>query len=232
MSLGRAVKFLGTATAASALAGFTGYATYTWAHMFMPFKTACLAGIGVGLIPGLVFNKMLTNAYRKHERWANEVGSLFGMLMAVNLVALPAIYLGIGGPAGTLAVEEAARQAAVQFELVEAETEVTLDTFPASEVGTGYVWVHNVGTVERPRVIGRLDNGRLRAQYLPPRGSSYEDAARPVMVGPADAETGLVMLVPVPEDPRESREVSASWSGGQATFRMNGLNRQAHFNDR
>lgn len=231
MSLGRAVKFLGTATVATGLAGFTGYATYTWAHMFMPFKTACLAGLGVGLIPGLVFNKALTNAYRKHERWANEVGSLFGMLIAVNLVVLPAIYFGIGGPAGTLAVQEAARQAAVQLELVEPESEKTLDTFPASEVGTGYVWVHNVGTLERPRVIGRLENGRLRAQYLPPRGSTYEAPAKTVMVGPADPETGLVMLVPVPEGRGENREVSVSWSGGRATFKMNGRNRQAHFSD-
>lgn len=232
MSLGRAVKFLGTATAATVLAGFTGYATFTWAHMFMPFKTACLAGIGLGLVPGFLLNKVLTSAYRKHERWANELGSLFGMLLAVNLLVLPAIYFGIGGPAGTLAVKEAARQVSVELELIEPESEKTLDTFPASEVGTGYVWVHNVGTLERPRVIGRLENGRLRAQYLPPRGSTYDLAASSVMVGPADAETGLVMLVPIPENPRENREVSVSWSGGRATFRMDGRNRQAHFSDR
>ena len=89
-----------------------------------------------------------------------------------------------------------------------------------------------MGSAERPRVISRIDTGRLRAVYLPPRGSTYEDAAEPVMVGPADTETGLVMLVPVPENPLESREVSASWSGGRATFRMNGPNRQAHFSDR
>ena len=85
MSLGRAVKFVGTATTATALAGFTGYATYTWAHMFMPFKTAALAGVALGFLPGLALNKVLTNAYRKHERWANEVGFSTGPLLTRTL---------------------------------------------------------------------------------------------------------------------------------------------------
>ena len=85
------------------------------------FVVVSLAGVAAGFIPGFLLNKGLTAAYRKHEAWASESGSLFGMMLATNILVLPAIFFGLGGPAGTLAVQEAARQTAVQLELVEPE---------------------------------------------------------------------------------------------------------------
>lgn len=231
MKLSRAVKFLGTAAVGLSLAAFTGLTVKTWAYMFIPWKTAVLAGVVAALVPGIVLNKMLTNSYRQFESDAHEVGSFFGILMAVNLAVIPAIYLGLGGGAGTLAAKDAAREAAVTLELIEKDGEATLETFPASETGSGYVWVENIGDAARPRIIAREADGRLRAHYLPPRGDYFGKAAHGALVGPADAEKGLVMLVPTPE-PGHNRTVDVSWSGGQARFEMNGGDRRVTFDDR
>ncbi len=232
MKVSRAVSFLGTVTASVGLAAFTCLAVKTYAYMYMPLKTAWLLGAAAAIIPGWLMNKALTASYRKNcDRSAVEGNSFFGSLVSANVLIIPLLFLGAFGPAGKFSAHEATRIGAETLQLVEPIDEATLETFPASETGTGYIWVHNVGTEARPREIARQADGRLQAVYLDSRGKTLSVNNHEAMIGPNDTKRGLVMLVPVPEQAGENRTVDVSWDGGRALFRMRGNSRQATFTD-
>lgn len=225
----RAVSFLGTATGAIAATGFVGLTGTIWAGMYLPAKTAILVGAAGAFVPGFLLNKMLTRSYQKLESGASEWGSIFGTLLGLNLLAIPVLCLGLVGVAPQVASQEAFTKATVTLGLLEAPDEASLKTFPASEVDTGVVWVHNVGTEARPRVISRTADGALKAVVLPPRGKVLSMRSE-AFVGPHDTETNRVMLCPIPEDGGR-QVVENHWDGGVARFVMDGGRREASFTD-
>lgn len=227
--LSKAITFFGTAAAALVLAALTALTVKTWAYMFIPAKASWAIALGVTLVPAWLLNKMLTRAYSKHEISPSESGSLFGMLFMVNLAAVGLIWSGFLSAASPIALQESGRYLAVNAGVMEPVDEASLETFPTRSVGTGFVWVPNLGSKASPKVIARMDDGRLRAVDLPPRGTLYSDARSEVMVGPI--ETEQVMLVPVPEDPNEIRNISVRWSGGAASFSFKRGQKTARFDD-
>jgi len=223
-NLPKAIRFFGTAAAALVLAAWTCLAVQVWAHMYMPLNFSWVLGIGCAFVPGWFFNKLLTRQYSKINEDASELNSIFGMLLGCNILLVPAIYFGGAAWGGGLAVNETARYLGETMGALEKVDEATLATFPASETGAGFVWVVNVGDQERPRVIARQTNGRLKAVYLPPRGEVLEQAGSEVMVGPSTSSKSL--LVPTPEG-RNSKTVDVDWEGGHARFEMRPNQRRA-----
>lgn len=228
-SLSKAVLFFGTAALALILGAWTCLAVKTWTYMFLPLKASWALGAVAAFLPAVLLNKLLTRSYSRIESDSSELNSVFGMLLGVNLLVLPALWFGVGGTPSSLAVDESARVLAEAMGVIEPVDEATLATFPCSDVGTGYVWVANIGTSERARVIARMPDGRLQAQVLPPRGETFTGARGEHMVGPTDGRR--VMLVQVPDDPNQSRRLEADWSGGHVIFEMGPGHRSARFVD-
>lgn len=228
-NLSKAITFFGTAIAATLLAALTALTIKTWAYMYIPMKTSWAIALGVSLVPAWVLNKLLTRSYSKVEIDPSESGSFFGMLFMVSLVTLGIVGSGLLSPAGTISLKESSRYLAVQTGVIEPIDEASLESFPTREVGTGFVWVPNLGTQASPKVIARMQDGRLRAVDLPSRGNSYTEARSEVLVGAI--EPHQVMLVPVPTNPMEHREVTAQWSGGVAHFEIGPNQRFARFSD-
>jgi hypothetical protein len=227
--LSKAVTFFGTAAVALVLAAFTCLSVQTWAYMYIPLKASWVLGIGLSLVPAWIFNKLLTRSYSKVEIDPSESGSFFGMLFMANLAAVALIGSGVINAAGPISLKETSRTLSEKAGLIEPVAEASLETFPTRSVGTGFVWVPNLGTESSPRVIARQPDGRLKVVVLPSRGNTYEGANQEVMVGPIEKDQ--VMLVPVPTDPNQSREVTVEWSGGTAYFEMGRGQRSARFSD-
>ncbi len=228
----RATQFLLTAGLAVTASTLAFLSARILAGMYLNPTWSLMVAMGAAFVPGYLLNKVLTASYRRLESGASEWGSIFGCLLLANATVLPVAWVGLAGVPAGVAVQQAIDDAAYAVGLLEQPSERTLATFPVAEVDTGVVWVPNVGTKARPRVIARQADGTLKAVVLPPRGESLK-AKTESMVGPHDTGKDAVMLAPVPEDPaRNRRIVEVDWSGGRVRFVMDGGNRSAHFTDR
>lgn len=217
--MSRTQKFLTHAFGATTVAALTFYSLKLWAGIFYPQKTAILAGaLGAVGVPFLL-NKGLTRVYRRYELLASEWNSIFGMIFFTNLVALPALYLGLFGVGGTIATKEAARRIGETTGFIHEVDEATLQALPESTTSLGVVWAPNVGTPERPRVILRTEKGELKAATLPEQGQVFDQAHQDFVVGPTETQKSRVMLAPVPESNRPTR-IQVPYEGGTADFHL------------
>ena len=225
----RAISYLSTAAVSLMVMAFTFLAVWTWAAMYLPDGNSLAIAGAATFLPGFLVNKGLTRSYRRIDDGASEWGSIFGVLLMGNLILAPVLGLGIAGTAARIATHDAFTRAAAFTGFAEQIDEATLETFPSSDVDAGVIWVHNVGTTERPRVIARDEGCELRVVTLPPRGKVLE-ARTQAMVGQVDEATDRVMLCPFPEEGRSLR-VENQWDGGRAVFEIGPHTRSATFYD-
>lgn len=229
----RAIQFLATVAASVVVTGLAFMTTKIWAGLYLDVNgTMLAAGAAAFGLPWLL-NALLTRSYRKLDQGASEWNSLFGVALATHLLLMPALYLGLGGAGGAISTREALRKSAVATGILEEVDEATLEAFPMSETDTGVVWVPNVGSTQRPRVIARLESGRLKAVVLPPAGEVYDGARADFVVGPSEVGSGRVVMARIPEDvARNPRTVRLSYEGGTVTFRMSGNSRSMSIDQR
>lgn len=217
----KALKNLLTMAGAVSSTAFTFYALRTWGGIYLPEGTALgLAFAGSMGVPWFL-NKLITRSYRHEEPDASELGSLFGTTCAYQALVIPLLLSGWLGAAPTIASREAARDAAVAGGIILADREAELATFPMSRSYLRAVWAPNCGTSDRPQVIARDVDGRLRALNLGPTGSELETKV-PCIVGPVDTKTGEVILVPRPGQDFGRTELRLDYSGGQVRFLFQG----------
>lgn len=217
----KALKSLLTMAGAVTSTAFTFHALRTWGGIYLPEGTASgLAFAGAIAVPWLL-NKVITRAYRQEEPDATEFGSLFGTTCAYQALVIPVLLSGLLGAAPTIAARESARDAAVASGLILADREVELATYPMSRSYLRAVWAPNCGTIDRPQVIARDGDGRLRAINLGPTGSDLATQV-PCVVGPVDTRTGEVILVPRPSPSAGRTELRLDYSAGQVRFMFHG----------
>jgi len=223
------LQTLVTVLAGSALTPLVALTVKTWAAMYLPLRTAWPIGVAIAFIPGFFLNKVLTRSYRQIEPDATEMGSIFGTLALLNVAVAACLFIGIAGLPADVAMEETLTRSYATLGFLDKPLEATLAPYPRSTTGTGVIWVPNLGTNERPRVIVRNAEGDLKAEYLPPRGKVFESAHNAV-VGPVDETAKTVMLCPVPTDKGVAcTEVNAVYPGGRALFKFSPTEARAYF---